>query len=86
VGANPVLFKDLANAFQNPEVGPGGNLQNCPGEKTEELAFVDTGLRCTSFDWISTRKASTTSPYAEHAPEAHLPKHLEESDSIHVVI
>jgi hypothetical protein len=40
----------LADAFQKPGVGSGEKLQNLPGEKTEELAFVDAGLRCTSFD------------------------------------
>jgi hypothetical protein len=86
VGTNSIISKDLANAFQNPEVGPGGKLQNRPGEKSEEIAFVDAGLRCTSFDWISTWKASTTSPYAGRASEAYLLKHPEESDIIHVVI
>jgi hypothetical protein len=54
LGANPIISKDLANVFQKPEVGLGEKLQNHPGEKTEEIAFVDAGLRCTSFNCIST--------------------------------
>jgi hypothetical protein len=34
VGANHVISKDLANAFQKPEVGPGGKLRNRSGEKS----------------------------------------------------
>jgi D-serine deaminase-like pyridoxal phosphate-dependent protein len=67
-------------------VGHGGKIQSCPGEKTENVAVADAGLKCTSFDWISTWKSSATSLHQERASEAYLLKHLEESDDIHVVI
>jgi hypothetical protein len=86
VGANPVIPKDLADPFQKPRVGSGGKVQSCPGEKTEDVVVVDAGLKCTSFDWISTWKSSTTSLHQGHASEAYLLKHPEESDNIHVVI
>jgi hypothetical protein len=82
-GRGPVISKDLTDAFQKPGVGSGGKIQNCHGEKTEELVIVDARLRCTPFDWISTWKASSSSPYAGHASESYLLKRPEESDNIH---
>jgi D-serine deaminase-like pyridoxal phosphate-dependent protein len=67
-------------------VGHGGKIQSCPGEKTADVAVVDAGLKCTSFDWISTWKSSATSLHQERASEAYLLKHPEESEDIHVVI
>jgi D-serine deaminase-like pyridoxal phosphate-dependent protein len=76
----------LADSFQKPGVGSGGKIQSCPGEKTKDVAVADAGLKCMSFDWISTWKSSTTSLHQGRASEAYLLKHPEESDNIHVVI
>jgi hypothetical protein len=86
VGFAPIIPKDLAYSFQIPGVGSGGKFQKRPGEKTEDDAVADAGLKCTSFDWISTWKSSTTSLHQRRASEAYLLKHPEESDNIHVVI
>jgi hypothetical protein len=67
-------------------VGYGGKFQSCPGEKTEVVAVADAGMKCKSFNWISTWKSSTASRHQGRASEAYLLKHPEESDSIHVVI
>jgi D-serine deaminase-like pyridoxal phosphate-dependent protein len=76
----------LADPIQKPDVGYGGKIQSCPGEKSEEVAVADAGPKCTSFDWISTWKSSTTSLHQGRASEAYLRKHLEESNNIYVVI
>jgi hypothetical protein len=67
-------------------MGSGGKIQKRPGEKTEDGAILDAGLKCTSFDWISTWKSSTASTHQGRATEAYLLKHPEESGYIHVVI
>jgi hypothetical protein len=85
VGLAPILPKDLAGSFQKPGMGSGGKIQKCPGEKTEDGAVANAGLKCTSFDWISTWK-STASLHQGRASEAYLLKHPEESGDIHVVI
>jgi hypothetical protein len=54
VGLTPILPKDLADSIQKPGMGSGGKIQKRPGEKTEDDAVVDAGLKCTFFDWIST--------------------------------
>jgi hypothetical protein len=84
-GANSVVPKDLADPFQKADVGSGGKLQIRPGEKSEEVDVVDAGLKCTSFNWISTWKTAATSLHNGRASEAYLLKHPEKSDNIHVV-
>jgi hypothetical protein len=86
VVVTPIIPKELANSFQIPGVGSGGKIQKRPGEKSEDDAVVDAGLKCTSFDWISTWKSSMTSLHQGRASKAYLLKHPEESDNIHVVI
>jgi hypothetical protein len=67
-------------------MGSGGRFQKCPGEKAEDGVVADAGLKCTSFDWISTWKSSTASLHQGRASEAYFLKHPEESGDIHVVI
>jgi hypothetical protein len=86
VGLTPILPKDLADSIQKPGMGSGRKIQMCPGEKTEDGVVADAGLKCTSFDWISTWKSSTASLHQGRASEAYLLKHPEESGDIHVVI
>jgi hypothetical protein len=86
VGANPVIPKALADLFRKPGVASGGKFQSCLGEKIEDVAVTDAGLKCTSFDWISTWKSSMTSLHQGRASEAYLLKHPEEPDNIRVVI
>jgi hypothetical protein len=76
----------MAGSFQNPGLGSGGKIQVRSGEETEDGAIADAGLKCSSFDWISTWKSSTTSLHQGRASEAYLSKHPEEADNIHVVI
>jgi hypothetical protein len=86
VGLAPILPKDLEDSIQKPGMGSGGKVQKRPGEKTGDDAVVDAGLKCTSFDCISTWKSSAPSIRQGRASEAYLLKHPEESSDIHVVI
>lgn len=70
--------------FQGPDVGSGGEIQGRPNQKTEEPPIPDAGLKCTSFGWISSWKATSSTPYGGRATEAYLKEHPEEA--VHVVI
>jgi hypothetical protein len=56
VGLAHILPKDLADPIQKLGMGTGGKVQKRPGEKTGDDTVADAGLKCTSFDWISTWK------------------------------
>jgi hypothetical protein len=62
-------------------VGSSGDVQGHPRKKA---AITDAGLRCTSFDWISTWKATSPSPYGGRAYEAFLLEHPQDSENVDI--
>jgi hypothetical protein len=80
-----LISKDLATAFRRPGMGSGGKIQSCPDKKTEESTILDARLKCTSFDWISSWKTTSSSPYGGRATVTYLMEHPEEADKVHVV-
>lgn len=85
-GSGSFISTDLASAIQGPDLGSGGAIQGHPNQKTEEPPIPDAGLKCTSFGWISSWKATSSTPYGGRATEAYLKEHPEEAEAVHVVM
>ena len=86
MASSDLLPKDLETTFPGPGVSPGGSLHGRFDKEAKDASVTDAGLRCTSFDWLSSWKMSMASAsHGGRASLAYLQQHPDEDSEVHVV-